>query len=92
MKGFRASTSLPPFLVWGGFCQGVAPRGLSISFNVSFLVRPGQPVSSPRPTPDERPARAEAVKAGPQQIQLTALCTLTLPINRDTVIAWSSIT
>jgi len=52
------------YLVWGRFCQGGALRGLSIFFNVSFLVRPGQSVSSPRPTRNEWPARAEAVKDG----------------------------
>src|SRR4030095_16515634 len=43
----------PRNLVWGGFCQGGALRGLSIFFNVSFLVRLGQPVSSPRPIRNE---------------------------------------
>src|SRR5262245_59529167 len=52
-RQFPCSTWTTRFLVWGRFCQGGAPGGLSIFFNVSFLVRPGQPVSSPRPTRNE---------------------------------------
>src|SRR5262249_3996925 len=51
-------------LVWGDFCQGGAPRVLSIFLSLSFFVRPGQPVSSSRPAPSNEPARAGAVKDG----------------------------
>jgi len=30
------------FLVWGDFCQGGAPRVLSIFLSLSFFVRPGR--------------------------------------------------
>ena len=33
---------LPRFLVWGDFCQGGAPRVLSIFLSLSFFVRPGR--------------------------------------------------
>src|SRR4029453_2664263 len=39
----------PRNLVWGRFCQGGALRGLSIFFNVSFLVRLGNPFPWPHP-------------------------------------------
>ncbi len=51
-------------LVWGVFCQDLPARGLSVLSNLSFLVRPGQPVSSPRPMRIEEQARAGAVKDG----------------------------
>jgi hypothetical protein len=53
-----------PHLLWGGFCQGGAPRVLSIFSSFSFFVRPGQPFLRPDPH-SEWPARAGAVKAGP---------------------------
>src|SRR5262249_17177848 len=40
-----ALATRPENLVWGGFCEGVGPRVLS----VSFFVRPESTVSSPRP-------------------------------------------
>jgi len=46
--------SVPRQLVWGGFCQGGAPRVLSIYFDLSFLVRPMKPVSSSRPHTDRQ--------------------------------------
>ena len=51
-------------LVWGVFFQDLPRGAYRFLSNLSFLVRPGQPVSSPRPTRIEEQARAGAVKDG----------------------------
>jgi hypothetical protein len=44
-------------LVWGDFCQGGAPRVLSIFLYLSFFVRPVSPFLRPDPTPQLADAR-----------------------------------
>jgi hypothetical protein len=46
-----------PLLLWGGFCQGGAPRVLSIFSSFSFFVRPGSRFFAPTHTPSGRRAQ-----------------------------------
>src|SRR4029450_9110958 len=66
-RKLAGGASAGPHLLWGGFCQGGAPRVLSIFSSFSFFVRPGQRFLRPDPH-SEWPARAGAVKAGPRPL------------------------
>ena len=53
----RGPTITGPLLLWGGFCQGGAPRVLSIFSSFSFFVRPGRRFFAPTHTPSGRRAQ-----------------------------------
>src|SRR5215510_11254443 len=57
-------THLTENLVWGDFCQGGTPGGLSIYFDSSFFVRPRAARFFVPTHSIETPARAGAVKDG----------------------------
>src|SRR5262245_62010403 len=58
-------SELGPLLLWGGFCQGGAPRVLSIFSSFSFFVRPGSRFFAPTHTASGRRAQERSRLARP---------------------------